>query len=941
MATWWSSFKHELAQYVAEGCPPADSTVLGQKFKDANIPIPDSAEKLDRAHMDTLSKHIRWVIIESCRENSLLEPFARDVLGAKATARQVRLWKDKAVMAVFYRCSFSIQQQISPVTLSMATRMLTAESQHVLEGKGFQFAAEPLPSAPASSSVSKRARLEKPPCEKSLPPQPSPEPERIPSPEKSPPGNVRRTDPEKSPVSEAASSARAPKSIAGSGRRRELCKNLEDMITAHCKTDVEVHETMHNLENRLQKHFPDLSFHSNLACLPATSLWFLKHLGELRKDAVDKQTMTISIDELDKAISDNGRIELDWLSKNGYHIGARMRKRLFDEDALPRQSGGRPSKVNDASLVEIARSVLGRHSKAGSRIVTVERTSHGYAKVTKNKDGAESIPSVSLLVAPQHIYDMEPDLQRQMSSSTFLRMLRGHFGEFRKSGRATDVCHHCVSFHEKIVPAFRRFRDQTIKALEEVMPSYFDAWESSEQVQTAESHGDWALAAEELLKFARSHNRKFGAKRRTELSLADQITLYSEVEAPAELDLKAHKQLLQSYQWHMMSAQRQHDSLMALTSSKASTLPVGDTLLCFDWREKLRVPMAPQETGAMWHAAQKNAVSCWGGAVYKHSASSTAESPLLDVTFIFFCTSIIEQTAEASNKMLSKALELAKVSRSGCLWLWSDVGPHFRSAENAFFYLRHLPKTRQQPVKVRYLAECHGKGVLDAMFAVTGCSKSGWIGRYAAKHQIDNVKDIVKALKLGASEQRAKDPAGPQWLIQEINYGERKSQLREFLYADSVKITRTYAMDAEPYKGRAQLPPIWFNRIFDDCQHRTRVSDWRVEFLKEDNPEQWRQGSVDVTRALEEADPHKDSQLKQKFESQKNAPCPRALFPQRTFEDKIQRQQQRQEKANIRLKQKQERFRKIRKGELLPSDAKDSSDSENTSSTDSESESAG
>ena len=66
-----------------------------------------------------------------------------------------------------------------------------------------------------------------------------------------------------------------------------------------------------------------------------------------------------------------------------------------------------------------------------------------------------------------------------------------------------------------------------------------------------------------------------------------------------------------------------------------------------------------------------------------------------------------------------------------------------------------------------------------------------------------------------------------------------------------------------------------------------------------------------------------------------------ALFPQRTFEDKIQRQQQRQEKANIRLKQKQERFRKIRKGELLPSDAKDSSDSENTSSTDSESESAG
>ena len=154
---------------------------------------------------------------------------------------------------------------------------------------------------------------------------------------------------------------------------------------------------------------------------------------------------------------------------------------------------------------------------------------------------------------------------------------------------------------------------------------------------------------------------------------------------------------------------------------------------------------APQETGAMWHAAQKNAVSCWGGAVYKHAASSTAESPVLDVPSFSSAQVSLSKLLKHQTRCWAKPWNSQRYLDQAACGFGATLDHMSVQQRTHFFYLRHLPQTRQQPVKVRYLAECHGKGVLDAMFAVTGCSKSGWIGRYAAKHQIDIFKDIVKA----------------------------------------------------------------------------------------------------------------------------------------------------------------------------------------------------
>ena len=228
--------------------------------------------------------------------------------------------------------------------------------------------------------------------------------------------------------------------------------------------------------------------------------------------------------------------------------------------------------------------------------------------------------------------------------------------------------------------------------------------------------------------------------------------------------------------------------------SKSTTLPLGDSLITYDWREKLKLPLAPVESGAMWHAQQKVSLSCWGGAVFRHSETSSPAEPQLSTTYIFYVTDVVEQTAEASNLMLGEALKEVNVPTSGSLHLWSDTGPHYRSAENLYYYARTLPEQRKQKVFIRWLAEQHGKGVLDQQFGLSGTHNNGWIGMYARKHPIFTIGDMVEALKQGAEHQMKKDPTGPRYIVRQIEYPKHKSAVRQFLYADSLKITRTYML---------------------------------------------------------------------------------------------------------------------------------------------------
>ena len=148
-----------------------------------------------------------------------------------------------------------------------------------------------------------------------------------------------------------------------------------------------------------------------------------------------------------------------------------------------------------------------------------------------------------------------------------------------------------------------------------------------------------------------------------------------------------------------------------------------------------------------------------GGVFVKHSTKSTVAQPQVDLTFLLFLSEVVEQPAGASNLMLQEALNATGAPFSGTLQLWSDTGPHFRSAENLFFYARKLCQARKQPIQIRWLAEQHGKSILDEMFAWTGTHRDGWLGKHAARFP------ICKERRYGASSEDGcccSDAEGPK-----------------------------------------------------------------------------------------------------------------------------------------------------------------------------------
>ena len=214
-------------------------------------------------------------------------------------------------------------------------------------------------------------------------------------------------------------------------------------------------------------------------------------------------------------------------------------------------------------MLDLARKVLGKHSKPGSKIVAVEATESGHRRY-RGKTAAETaaVPAVSLLARP------------------------------------STICDSCA----------KRRRD-----LEVVLPVYFRAWDAAGRAAEDAQNGDWAKVASALLKYIHTHHSRFQNERET-LSRADRLTLLSEVEVPIELDLKGRLSLLTAFQWHMVSARRQGEYFRSLIDTAEPKLPQEHYLMAYDWRQKLRLPLAPTETGPMWHCQQKVSLACWGGA---------------------------------------------------------------------------------------------------------------------------------------------------------------------------------------------------------------------------------------------------------------------------------------------------------------------------------------
>ncbi|CAJ1373464.1 unnamed protein product [Effrenium voratum] len=138
-------------------------------------------------------------------------------------------------------------------------------------------------------------------------------------------------------------------------------------------------------------------------------------------------------------------------------------------------------------------------------------------------------------------------------------------------------------------------------------------------------------------------------------------------------------------------------------------------------------------------------------------------------------------------------------------------------------------------VEVLYLAEHHGKGACDRLFAWTRM----WVSRFIQKHPIYNLRDLTQCYREGAASRIADDPTTPAILVSNFDPGRFRPTKRSFLSAATLKISRTYSLVLGP-SCRA-----WWSRVLP-CHVDEVVSEEKVE---------WRRGYYDKPRSWEQAGP--------------------------------------------------------------------------------------
>ena len=271
---------------------------------------------------------------------------------------------------------------------------------------------------------------------------------------------------------------------------------------------------------------------------------------------------------------------------------------------------------------DLARNLLEKHSKDGTVPVVVEQHADGRnagVRGRMRKDGGSSraiVPSKTLLATPAAIWQDSPELQRAMSLPTFRSIIHRAFGEYRQGQRETDVCSHCQCYWNDLIPRFEQDWAKIQQDLRQTMPTYLDDFPEAEEFQ------DVAAKAAAAHAYIAGHAGRYHAERVA--SGCDRMHLWSFVEAPAQHLLKGHSRLLKCYSWHLVSGRRQQETLKALM------LPGGlakeDTLLVFDWREKIRVPIGPYETGdlLLW-------VLCFQACTWAQGSGRSSRSPRADI----------------------------------------------------------------------------------------------------------------------------------------------------------------------------------------------------------------------------------------------------------------------------------------------------------------------
>lgn len=144
--------------------------------------------------------------------------------------------------------------------------------------------------------------------------------------------------------------------------------------------------------------------------------------------------------------------DLKKLKDLGYTIGRRRFRRCVEGTDM--KTVGRKTKVHSKELEGVVRDVLQSQSRDSSKV-----------SVVKTQEGKTMEPSRILTGSLSGISSQNPEIHSAMSESTFRRMKKKVFMEYRAPACESDYCQYCYDLDKKVLPGWQRTKDKAKQEL--------------------------------------------------------------------------------------------------------------------------------------------------------------------------------------------------------------------------------------------------------------------------------------------------------------------------------------------------------------------------------------------------------------------------------------------------------------------------------------------
>ncbi len=497
--------------------------------------------------------------------------------------------------------------------------------------------------------------------------------------------------------------------------RRELAHgvaaNIMDKASSIDEAAIFLRKVVERIEEQTGKTLPPLQVEKP-ENIPAQlteeqGAALVKSLGTLRATHASHNSQLhlpkISVADMDKAIV-FASLPLQVLQGLNYDIGRAQHRKVQSENLTGSSRVGRKSKVQDDALVNTVGKLLQKYANDSSKVVCIRdngRKTLVCAKVLSKK--------------VWQIWKAEPDVRAQMSWSTFLKITRARFPQFRKPSRKTDVCSHCRTLKRHIAPrAFKEYKKRR-QGIEQHCPEYFSTLDAAPDFATlvqTDKVEDIVLQTHRFISLRNSNASSDPA--RSGLSRTARFDLFS-AEARALHKLRGHCDLLRAYQWHRTTSNRQKASAQRILDHLRDT----EAYMHFDFKENVRYPMSKEETGDEWHAQNKLSLTVFGCNVHTPGRK--------DMNFLLV-SEVLDHDSQMARMLVTKILEIVQ-SKAAYQWsqvktlhLVCDCGPHFRSREGYAFFLHDLPKIWN--VNATFPAIVIYSGPLVSFLPTTNCNQT-------------------------------------------------------------------------------------------------------------------------------------------------------------------------------------------------------------------------